>query len=257
MSTNNVKNLSVPELTCYQVGHLEFPLVPAPVTREWMDNFPNKHPYRCLPLAIANAHGWQILSPIDVSFTWNGGPAMTDIAVATTHVDKDDLHHVAQSHFTCGIFTFHTGYIFRTNPGWGLMVTGPFNQPRANCYPLTGVVETYWSPYPFTMNYQFERPGTVYFAKGDPICQIMPIPMNYLGETEPVIMPLEANPKIYQEFEEWRERRSSFLTDLSQGDPDAIKQGWQKNYFRGETPSGEVESDHISKIRVQMPKQQS
>ncbi|MCE2767663.1 MAG: DUF6065 family protein, partial [Fimbriimonadaceae bacterium] len=123
MSTNNVKNLSVPELTCYQVGHLEFPVVPAPVTREWMDNFPNKHPYRCLPLAIANAHGWQILSPMDVSFTWNGGPAMTDIAVATTHLDKDDLHHVAPSHFTCGIFTSHTGYIFRTNPGWGLMVT--------------------------------------------------------------------------------------------------------------------------------------
>jgi hypothetical protein len=49
------------------------PLVPAPPTRDWMDAFPDRHAYRCLPLAIANAHGWQLLLPVAVTVAWNGG----------------------------------------------------------------------------------------------------------------------------------------------------------------------------------------
>jgi len=33
------------------------PLRAAPPSRDWMDRIPERHAYRCLPLAIANAHG--------------------------------------------------------------------------------------------------------------------------------------------------------------------------------------------------------
>ena len=35
---------------------------PASAQRDWMDAAPNAFPYRCLPLNIANGHGWDILT---------------------------------------------------------------------------------------------------------------------------------------------------------------------------------------------------
>src|SRR5271165_1161304 len=43
------------------------PLIrPAEPTRAWMDATPEAFAYRCLPLNIANAHGWEILPPVRV-----------------------------------------------------------------------------------------------------------------------------------------------------------------------------------------------
>jgi hypothetical protein len=40
------------------------PLVrPAPATRPWRDDTPKAFAYRCLPLKIANGHGWEVLNP--------------------------------------------------------------------------------------------------------------------------------------------------------------------------------------------------
>lgn len=71
-----------------------------------------------------------------------------------------------------GIVTFHTGHLFRTPPGWGVWVTGPPNWPKDGIAPLTGLVETDWLPFPFTMNWQMTRPGEVVFRKGEPFAFI-------------------------------------------------------------------------------------
>ena len=50
------------------------PLIrPAPATRAWMDATPESFAYRCLPLNIANAHGWEILNPCGFEAIWDGG----------------------------------------------------------------------------------------------------------------------------------------------------------------------------------------
>jgi hypothetical protein len=36
---------------------------PAPTTRAWMDAWPKKHPYHCLPLTVVNGYGWQFALP--------------------------------------------------------------------------------------------------------------------------------------------------------------------------------------------------
>ncbi len=89
--------------------------------------------------------------------------------------------HFAASNFTRGIVTFHTGYLFRTSPGWQLMATGPFNEPKHGIAPLTGLIETDWLPYPFTMNWQLTAPGKVHFEKGEPVCLIFPVPQGALN----------------------------------------------------------------------------
>src|SRR5437016_3612793 len=68
-------------LICYALHDFAPRLVAARPDRQWMDRFPDQHAYRCLPLSIANAHGWHVLCPAPVEIEWNGGPAVADIKV--------------------------------------------------------------------------------------------------------------------------------------------------------------------------------
>jgi Family of unknown function (DUF6065) len=157
-------------------------LVPCTQERAWMDAFPDRHAYRCLPLSIANTHGWELLTPAPFDVVWNGGSLASDLtvrALAPFPVGLP-LEHFAVSNFARGIVTFHTGYLFRTPPGWNLLTTGAFNEPRQGIAPLTGIIETDWLPYPFTINWQMLGPGAVRFERDEVFCTVMPIPKNYL-----------------------------------------------------------------------------
>src|SRR4051812_30816381 len=58
------------------------PLIrPAPPTRPWMDATPESFAYRCLPLNIANAHGWEVLTPHGFEAIWDGGPGTGAITI--------------------------------------------------------------------------------------------------------------------------------------------------------------------------------
>ena len=38
-----------------------------------MDAFPDRHAYRCVPMTVANTHGWELLVPASFEVEWNGG----------------------------------------------------------------------------------------------------------------------------------------------------------------------------------------
>src|SRR5437763_14787948 len=60
-------------LIAYQISEADSaPLRPAPRERKWMDNAYQKFPYRCLPLAVANQYGWEIMSTHHVRARWDG-----------------------------------------------------------------------------------------------------------------------------------------------------------------------------------------
>ena len=66
--------------------------------------------------------------------------------------------------------------VFRTEPGWNLFVGGSPNEPKDGLYPLSGVIETDWAPYSFTMNWQFTRPDHwISFEEGEPFCFLYPV----------------------------------------------------------------------------------
>lgn len=242
-----------PTLECFAVSRLAPRIVPASPTREWMDSFMSRHPYRCLPLAIANAYGWDVLCPCDLQATWKGGPDASDIRIKALD-GYPHLDHVAVSNFTRGILTFHLGYIFRTSPGWQLIATGPLNEPKPRIAPLSGVIETDWLPYPFTMNWQFTREGTVRFAKDEPICRIFPVPQGALNGVEPVIRDVTDDPELKKQYDVWTRIRSEFVGRLAASDPAAIKQAWQRYYFHGEMPKTGVKvPNHEHKLRLKPP----
>jgi hypothetical protein len=178
--------LTAPRLEAFKLADFAPELVPCTPERSWMDAFPDRHAYRCLPLSIANTHGWEILAPAAFEVTWTGGPLVADLTVRELEPfpDRMPLKHFAVSNFGRGVVTFHTGYLFRTPPGWNLLATGAFNEPRPGISPLVGIIETDWLPYSFTMNWQMLGPGTVRFEKDEVYCTVMPVPKNCLGDWE-------------------------------------------------------------------------
>lgn len=241
-------------LECFKIGEINFPLVPASPFRDWMDAFPDRHPYRCLPLSIANAHAWHILSPFDIEVAWNGGAKVSDLKVSSSMVEDDKLAHVAMSNFSRGILTFHVGYMFRTPEDWNLLTSGPANEPKDGIYPLTGIVETDWLPYPFTMNWQMTRSGIIKFEKDEPICSIMPIPKTYMETITPKIYECSDDPVLDYEHKSFKDERMRFNEKREAGDEDATKRAWQKHYFTGRMPDGnKVDSGHKNKLRLNKP----
>lgn len=238
------------KITCYTIDDDGHELRPGGPDRDWMDAFGARHPYRCLPLVIANTTGWEIISPATFTATWTGGTRMEDI-----RLDKDDdypdLARLVTSHFGGGTLTFHTGYLFRTEPDWDLWVGGPPNHIKDGIQPLTGVVETSWLPFPFTMNWHFTRPGSIQFKKGEPFCFVMPVPHQAYDDMQPIRKKLREDAELYGDYVAWSESRTSFLDKLSANDESAVKQGWQRHYFKGEKVGGAPGAgEHIHRRRL-------
>ena len=60
------------KLTCYETTADPIVLRPAEPERAWMDASNEGFAYRCLPLIMANAHGWEVLSPAAFEAEWTG-----------------------------------------------------------------------------------------------------------------------------------------------------------------------------------------
>ena len=187
------------KLDAYLVEGKHIDVRPAPATRSWMDATTSSYAYRCLPLNIANAHGWEVLCPAPFTAEWNGGRELSAVTIDLGETVGDPP---ADSHFGHGILTFRLPAIFQTEPGYDLMVQGPINQPKDAISALSGIIETDWSPYSFTMNWQFTRAGTrVAFAKGEPICHFFPVRRGLVEEFEPQILALSSNPELKRKRE--------------------------------------------------------
>jgi len=231
-------------LTCYSTGN-GLKIVPASAERVWMDETPNSFAYRCLPMNIANAHGWMILNPAAFAAQWDGSAATNAIAIQPMAGDKTPI--IASSHFGSGVLTFNVNGLFRTEPGYDLVVTGPVNQPKDAIAPLTGIVETDWSVSTFTMNWKFTRKATaIRFDRDEPFCMIYPVKRGMIEAVQPEIIPLEQAPEIAGPYTAWAESRRQFNAELTIPDSPAQKQKWQKDYFQG---GMEAPKDHRTKIK--------
>ncbi|TAH38764.1 MAG: hypothetical protein EYC62_00020 [Alphaproteobacteria bacterium] len=214
---------------------------PAGVLRDWMDQTPQSFAYRCLPLNIANSHGWEILCPCDFSAIWTGSPDQKSIIINCSAPDYDR----PLSHFGSGVLTFHVNVLFRTEPGYNLYVTGPVNSPKDGIAPLSGIVETDWSPYSFTMNWKFTRANeAVHFKKGEPFCFIFPVKRDVIENMQPEFRRITDDPVTNQQYQEWSNAREKFIATLSDPASEAAKEKWQKAYYRGLLPNDQPGCPH-------------
>ena len=227
------------------------PLIrPAEPTRPWMDRTPELFAYRCLPLNIANAHGWEILTPAGFEAYWRGGSSTADVVV------RPDVGMPSSSApvslFGQGTFTIHVQALFRTPPGWNLLAGGSPNSAKDGVAPLSGVIETDWAPYTFTMNWRFTRRNHwVRFEAGEPICFIQPAQRDALERMNPKFVPLSDNPDAARQFAAWSELRNSFQAKVAEKAPSAPTDQWQKRYYRGlDMDDKPGVPDHRAKLRL-------
>jgi hypothetical protein len=238
------------ELICYLHPGWEPLIRPAEATREWMSATPEAFAYRCLPLNIANAHGWEVLSPCAFEARWWGGTGTDQVEIKLASNTKPEFAPV--SLFGQGVLTFHIAGLFRTPPGWNLWVGGSPNRPKASIYPLTGVVETDWAPFTFTMNWRFTRTYRwVRFEEGEPICFFFPVQRGYLETFTPNFVPIESDPEVLEQFKTWSKSRDEFHARMAQEVPHAGSDKWQKHYYRGIDASDRPGSaSHQAKLRL-------
>lgn len=236
-------------LTAYQIyDHVTVGLQAAPIERAWMDAANQRHPYRCLPLNIANQNGWFMTCPTSFRVFWYGGASAKDLEI---RFDDGIGDPTITSHFGSGVVTFSVPYLFRTPSGINLWVKGPSNWPKDGVQALEGVVETDWASSTFTMNWKMTRTNEwVQFEKGEPICMLVPIPRGFTETLLPHLAPLNANPELHAKYSEWEASRRGFLTGLKALDPDVVKRGWQKDYFQGKTANGGTFDGHQTRLGV-------
>lgn len=224
---------------------------PAPATRRWMDETAESFAYRCLPLNIANSHGWEFLTACGFSAEWNGGRATTDITVTPDRIDGPNL---PVSIFGYGVLTFHVQALIRTPPGWNIYVTGSPNDLRDGIAPLSGVIEADWSPYSFTMNWKFTRPGSIRFEAGEPFLFFFPVERGGLRRFEPRVASFAEEPEVADQFQRWSRSRDAFrveIEDRLRKEPVTPSEKWQKRYYRGvDMDDRPGVADHEARLRL-------
>lgn len=235
------------QLECFRQNDRAIPMIPASQERAWMDATPNRFAYRCLPLTIANTAGWVFECPSAFEAEWTGE---ADKSALQLTYDDPGAYPFATSHFGAGIITMHTGWVFRTPEGVHVLVQGLPNYVKDGVQPLSGIIETDWLPFGFTMNWRMTRPGKVRFERGEPMAFITLIRPAELETVQPIERRFADDPEFEAEHLAWSQSRGDFIARLRSGDPDTVKAGWQRHYTRGVTPTGAEAPAHVSKRRL-------
>lgn len=244
--------LPAPALDCVAVEPDPPAIHPAGNRRGWMDATTNRFAYRCLPMVIANASGWELRCPFSFDAAWDGTSAVEAITIVT-HAGREAVERRIASHFGHGVLTFHTGWLLRTPPGWAVWARGAPNHLKDGIQPLEGLVETDWLPFTFTMNWRFTRPGRVRFEQDEPFCFFTLFPHGAIDDVQPRQATLADDPALAQDYERWQASREDFNRRLRASDDDALKQGWQRTYVHGEA-TAPMTAFHTSKRKVRAPK---
>lgn len=238
------------ELIAYELHHGHgVELVPASRERGWMDSTRERFANRCLPLLMANQAGWLVVGSARVRARWNGGAGAD--AIEFEYGNSESLFRPT-SHFGHGIVTWSLPFLFRTPPGFNLLVRGPVNCPKHGIAALEGIVETDWSPSTFTINWKFTRPRLwATFEEGEPVGMLVPQRRGELDEFVPKMVPIAAAPdELWTAYHSWWQNRLAFNTDLRFPGSSARQAGWQKDYFRGKLPDGSAAPQHETRMRL-------
>lgn len=242
-----------PTLTAYQLKPSPLPIIPAPADRAWMEESrftrgktsARGWANRCLPLRVANQNGWLILNDHEFTVTWLGELSPDGLLIEF----PDKRSRFAMSAFGHGILTFYIPYLFRTQPGWNLIVRGPTNWVKDGIAPLDGLIETDWAVASFTMNWKLTRPfHAVTFAAGEPVAMIYPQRRNELESFAVETRPIKSDSELQQGHEAWSKAREE-LQRLREENPDRDDlPEWQKHYMLGTSPGGASAREHQVKL---------
>ncbi len=193
--------------------------------RNWFDT----HAYYCQPVVCANNFGWDITTPEDIEYNWDGGNAKDDVVI-------ENGGDFCKSHFGLSTITLTLKYSFKTPENIQLMVIPIPNQENLDFITMSAIVETDWLNYPFFVSLRLLKKGKNTIKKGTPIARIIPINLKEMNNTK-IIKSKKNNKEHNEEKEMALERESS--------NGERIKRYNQKNKFGNMKNKNNIENEDI------------
>ena len=154
-------------------------LSPMSIKRDWMDNTPEKHAYRCFPVTQANMIGWNISWKEDIRFIWNG----------VNDTSQDNVKILTESPFLYtgrgqSTVSFTTGIIFKTDENLSMFTINPVNYFNDDFEVISSLISTSWFEKSFPLAIKAKIPNKEILIKaGQPIATIVPISLTNLDNT--------------------------------------------------------------------------
>ena len=167
------------KLSVEQHDYSKILISPMSVKRNWMDETPEKHAYRCFPVTQANMIGWNLSFSEDISFIWNG---VNDTSSENIKIiDGEDFSYTGRGQST---ISFNTGITFRSQEKISLFTINPVNYFDNRFETMSSLISTSWydSPFPLAIKAREANKKTTIKA-GDPVATIIPISLSSMDNT--------------------------------------------------------------------------
>jgi hypothetical protein len=165
-------------ITAYKKTPLALNIEPMSIKRDWMDETPQGHAYRCHPVTSANVIGWSISSPVDIKFIWNG---INDTS-STTVTILEGQNYVYTGRGQSSV-SFNTGFILRTDEYTSVLTITPQNYFNPDIEVISSLISTSFldTDFPLAIKCMTANKKIVIKA-GTPIATIIPISLTSLKD---------------------------------------------------------------------------
>ena len=165
-------------ITAYKKTPMALNIEPMSIKRDWMDETPQGHAYRCHPVTSANVIGWSISSPIDIKFIWNGINDTSNTTV--TILEGQSYVHTGRGQSSV---SFNTGFILRTNEKISILTITPQNYFNPDIEVMSSLVSTSFLNTDFPLAIKCVTANKEITIKaGTPIATIIPISLTSLKD---------------------------------------------------------------------------
>ncbi|MFK7602178.1 DUF6065 family protein [Deinococcus sp. SM5_A1] len=210
--------------------------------RRWMDHHTAHWAYRCLPLRMANQLGVELALREDVVAHWDGHSYHPE-SVTVLRGER-----AASARFPGAVLTFDVPFVVVTPPEMNLLVLPPMNSFTDGAQAMTGLIETDWLNFTFTVNYKFTRPGEVRFASGTAIATLLPYPRAELvgGGSWSAHPLVEAPDDVQLQYKRYaQQRRAANARQAAGATPAEVL---MLSYYRGENMNGDKVAGHMKSL---------
>jgi len=164
-------------ITAYKKTPTAFNIEPMSIKRDWMDETPQGHAYRCHPVTSANVIGWSIFSPVDIKFIWNGINDTSNTTV--TILEGENYVYTGRGQSSV---SFNTGFILRTDEKTSILTITPQNYFNPDIEVMSSLISTSFLDTDFPLAIKCMTANKEITIKaGTPIATIIPISLTSLN----------------------------------------------------------------------------
>jgi len=158
---------------------------PLQVRRDWMDEMPYQHVYKCFPMTLANNYGYGISFPSDISFIWDG-----NLSGSRNHVKIIEGQQYAYTDRGYATISFFTGIRIKTDQNVSMIAYPVPNQFIDGYQAFTSIISTSFFKSEFQLAGKITRPNQLITIKaGTPVAAIMPISLTEINNSEAIVKP--------------------------------------------------------------------